>query len=216
MNLPDDWQVLRDIENKIKCEFIFDSSEDVWNQVRVEAPYRYGGASYKKLEKHRARGMQWPVSKIDTPRLHLETFRTPDGYGYFKYNPYQLRGQVKKLVEEGSYEKYYLTTGRILIHYNNAAQTIQTPKLKEKHPEDVLLASIEDKEHINSEYVILKTIHGQTNPLKIKFVKTIKPKTLFCSFHHAKSHINYIFGDECDVNTKTALFKSLEVELVEA
>ncbi|MBD3841143.1 MAG: molybdopterin-dependent oxidoreductase [Campylobacterales bacterium] len=214
-DLPDDWQVIRDIENKIKGEFLFDSSEAVWEQVRIEAPFRYGGASYKKLEKHRSSGMQWPVGKVGTPRLHLEKFRTKDGFGYFKYNPYQLRGQVKKLIENGSYEKFYLTTGRVLIHYNNAAQTIQTPKLKEKHSEDILLVSIEDQHRIKSEKVILKTIHGETNPLTVKFSKTIKPGTIFSSFHHAKSNINYIFGDESDVNTKTALFKSLEVEIVE-
>lgn len=214
-DLPDDWEVLRDIENKLKGEFLFNSSEDVWEQVRVEAPYRYGGASYKKLEKHRSKGMQWPVAKVDTPRLHVDSFRTPDGYGYFKYNGYQLRGQVKMLHEDGGYDKFFLTTGRILIHYNNAAQTIQTPKLKEKHSEDIILASIEDKDKIKTKQVILKTQYGETNPLTVKFVKTIKTQTLFCSFHHAKSKINYIFGDQSDVNTKTALFKSLEVEVIE-
>ncbi len=214
-NLPDDWQVLRDIENKIKGEFLFKSSEDVWEQVRIEAPYRYGGASYHKLMKHRSKGMQWPVAKDDTPILHLESFNTPDGLGTFKYNGYQLRGQVKKLIEGEKFDTFYLTTGRNLIHYNNAAQTKETEKLFEKHSEDTILASIEDKDKIKSEKVILKTIHGETKPLSIKFVKTIKPQTLFCSFHHAKSHMNYIFGDESDVNTKTALFKSLEVSVVE-
>ena len=214
-NLPDDWQVLRDIENKIKGEFLFKSSEDVWEQVRVEAPYRYGGASYHKLMKHRSKGMQWPVEKDDTPILHLEKFNTPDGLGTFKYNGYSLRGQVKKLIEGEKFDTFYLTTGRNLIHYNNAAQTKETLKLYEKHSEDTILASIEDKDKIKSEKVILKTIHGETKPLSIKFVKTIKPQTLFCSFHHAKSHMNYIFGDESDVNTKTALFKSLEVSVVE-
>ena len=215
-DLPDDWEVLRDIENKIKGEFLFNTSEDVWNQVRVEAPYRYGGANYTKLKKHRSKGMQWPIAKTDTPILHTESFRTPDGYGYFKYNQYQLRGQINKLVRNIEFDTFYLTTGRVLIHYNNSAQTIHTQKLKEKHSEDVILASLEDKYLFKSEYVILKTQHGETNPLKVKFVKTIKTKTLFCSFHHAKSHINYIFGDESDVNTKTALFKSLEVEVIEA
>jgi len=56
--------------------------------------------------------------------------------------------------------------------------------------------------------------YRETKPLNIKFVKTIKIQTLFCTFHHAKSHINYIFGDESDINTKTALFKSLEVEVI--
>ena len=213
-DLPDDWEVLKDIENKIKGEFLFNSSDDVWEQVRVEAPYRYGGASYQKLKKHRSKGMQWPVAKEDTPILHLEKFRTPDGYGYFKYNQYKLRGQIKKLVNKESFDTFYLTTGRILIHYNNAAQTIQSPKLLEKHSEDILLASIEDKDKFSSEKVILKTQYGETNPLTVKFVKTIKTQTLFSSFHHEKSHINYLFGDESDVNTKTALFKSVEVKVI--
>ncbi|MEA2051158.1 MAG: molybdopterin-dependent oxidoreductase [Campylobacterota bacterium] len=214
-DLPDDWEVLRDIENKIKGEFLFNDSNDVWKQVRVEAPYRYGGASYQKLKKHRSKGMQWPVAKDDTPILHLESFNTPDGLGKFIYNGYKLRGQVEKLVKDISFETFYLTTGRVLIHYNNAAQTNKTAKLQEKHSEDILLVSVEDKDKIKTPQVILKTIHGQTNPLTVKFVKTVKPKTMFTSFHHAKSNINYIFGDESDVNTKTALFKSLEVEVVE-
>jgi len=86
-------------------------------------------------------------------------------------------------------------------------------RLKELHSEDILLVSKEDQDKFSSEYVILKTIHGETNPLKVKFSKTIKPQTLFVSFHHAKSHINYLFGDESDINTKTAKFKSVEVTI---
>ena len=217
-DLPDDWEVLRDIENKIKGEFLFNNSGDVWEQVRVEAPYRYGGASYQKLKKHRSKGMQWPVAKVDTPILHTEKFRTEDGYGYFKYNQYKLRGQINKLVRNIPFNTFYLTTGRVLVQYNNSAQTNQTVKLQEKYSEDILLVSIEDKYKFSFDIqrVILKTEYGQTAPLKIKFAKTIKPQTLFCSFHHAASNINYLFGDESDVNTKTALFKSVEVEVIEA
>ena len=214
-DLPDDWNVITDIENKMKGKFTYKSSEDIWENIRVEAPYRYGGATYNKLMKHRSKGMQWPISKKDTPILHLNGFNTPDGLGKFIYNGYQLRGQIKKLVNKENFDTFYLTTGRNLIHYNNAAQTIETEKLKSKHNEDTILACIDDKDKIKSQKVILKTIYGQTQPLPIKFVKTIKPKTLFTTFHHAKSHLNSIFGDESDVNTKTALFKSLEVEVIE-
>jgi len=215
-DLPDDWNVITDIENKIKGEFLYKTSEDVWEDIRVEAPYRFGGASYNKLMKHRSKGMQWPIAKKDTPILHLDRFNTSDGLGTFIYNSYTLRGQIQKLVNKENYDTFYLTTGRSLIHYNNAAQTIETEKLKERHSEDTILACIEDKNKIKSEKVILKTIYGETRPLSIKFVKTIKPKTLFTTFHHAKSHLNSIFGDESDTNTKTALFKSLEVEIIEA
>jgi len=37
---------------------------------------------------------------------------------------------------------------------------------------------------------------------------------MFCTFHHAASNINYIFGDECDELIKTARFKSVEVEVI--
>jgi len=210
-NLPDDWEVLKDIENKMKGEFLYKSSADVWKNVQKEAPYRYGGASYQKLKKHRSKGMQWPIDKTDTPILHLEKFNTPDGLGKFIYNGYQLRGQVEKLVNNVSYDTFYLTTGRVLTQYNNSAQTSKSEKLQSKYSEDVILASIEDKHLITHDHIILKSKYGTTTPLKVKFVKTIKPQTLFCSFHHSKSNINYIFGDEADVNTKTALFKSIEV-----
>jgi len=213
-NLPDDWNVTTDIENKIKGQFLYKTSEDIWEDVRVEAPYRYGGASYNKLKKHRTKGMQWPVGKKDTPILHLESFNTPDGLGTFIYNSYTLRGQIEKLVKKESFDTFYLTTGRSLIHYNNAAQTKETEKLLSRHSEDTILACIDDRDKIKGDKVILKTQYGQTQPLSIKFVKTIKTKTLFATFHHATSNINFIFGDESDINTKTARFKSLEVSVI--
>jgi formate dehydrogenase major subunit len=73
--------------------------------------------------------------------------------------------------------------------------------------------SIEDQDKFSSSKVVLKTQYGQTAPLDIKFSKSIKSGTMYTSFHHAKSKINYIFGDEADEFTKTARFKSLKVEV---
>ena len=212
-DLPDDWEVLRDIENKIKGEFLYSTSEDVWNDIRIDAPYRFSGASYQKLIKHRSKGMQWPVQRTDTPILHLEKFRTEDGLGQFIYHQYNLREQIQKLVNDEVSETYYLTTGRMIVHYNNSAQTQHSPKLISKHSEDILQISDKDKDKFSSSKVILKNQYGQTDPLTIKFVKTLKKGTMFCTFHHAKSKINYIFGDASDELVKTARFKSTEVEV---
>jgi formate dehydrogenase major subunit len=168
------------------------------------------------LAKNRARGLQWPVGKTDTPILHLEDFRTKDGLGRFKYHQYTLREQVQKVLHDEQRETFYLTTGRTIVHYNNGAQTGQSEKLLERHSEDVIQVSFEDQDKFTSEKVILKNKYGQTKPLAIKFVKTLKIGTMFCTFHHAKSHINYIFGDEADDIIKTARFKSVEVEVVPA
>jgi formate dehydrogenase major subunit len=214
-DLPDDWEVLRDIENKIKGEFLYETSEDVWNDVRVDAPNRFSGASYQKLVKNRSKGLQWPVARHDTPLLHIEDFRTPDGKGNFIYKQYQLRGQVEQIINEQRGETFYLTTGRTIVHYNNAAQTNKSETLISRHEDDILQVSIEDKDKITTEQVILKSPHGETAPLKVKFVKGLKKGTLYTTFHHEKSKINYVFGDEADEKVLTARFKSVEVSIVE-
>jgi formate dehydrogenase major subunit len=81
-----------------------------------------------------------------------------------------------------------------------------------KHSEDVILASLEDEEiFANRTHVVLVSRYGRSEKLKVKLSKRIKKGTLFITFHHAKSKINFLFGDESDELTKTARFKSVKV-----
>ncbi len=214
-NLPDDWEVLQLLDNKLGGDFNYRSSEDVWEEVTEVASNRFSGAKYYRLKRHRKRGMQWPIYHEDTPILHLLDFRTEDGLGKFIYHQYSLRGMVKEILEKKFYSNssYYLTTGRTLAHYNNSAQTKRSKKLLTKYDEDTILASIEDRDKIGNR-VILKSQYGETSPLNVKFTDKIKPKTLFCTFHHSKSKINAIFGDEADELILTARFKSVKVEVI--
>ncbi len=214
-NLPDDWEVLQLLDNKLGGDFNYKNSEDLWDEVTKVASNRFSGAKYYRLKRHRKRGMQWPIYHEDTPILHLLDFRTEDGLGKFIYHQYSLRGMVKEILEKRFYSSgsYYLTTGRTLAHYNNSAQTKRSKKLLTKYDEDTILASIEDKGKIGNR-VILKSQYGQTSSLNVKFTDKIKPKTLFCTFHHAKSKINAIFGDEADELILTARFKSVKVEVI--
>ncbi|HIP19326.1 MAG TPA: formate dehydrogenase [Sulfurovum sp.] len=218
-DLPDDWEVLTQMAQKLGDaeNFHFKTSEDVWNEVRVEAPRRFSGAAYYRLERHRKRGMQWPIYHEDTPILHLLDFRTDDGLGKFVYKQYDLRGQIEEIVQKRFYDEslngFYLTTGRALPHYNNAAQTSKTELLYKKHSEDVLLASIEDEGKFGDK-VILKSEYGESEALSVKYTDKVKPKTLFSTFHHAKSRINAVFGDEADELILTARFKSVKVDIL--
>jgi formate dehydrogenase major subunit len=105
-----------------------------------------------------------------------------------------------------------LTTGRTLAHYNNSAQTKRSSKLLTKYHEDTVLASIQDRGKLG-ERVVLKSKYGETAPLPVKFSDKIRPKTLFVTFHHAKSKVNALFGDEADEEVLTARFKSVKVEV---
>ena len=212
-DLPDDWEVLQILDNKMGGDYSYKSSKDVWEEVQRVAYRRFSGADYHRLEKHRKRGLQWPVHTEDTPILHQLDFRTDDGYGYFKYHQYKLRGMIQEITEN-NLTGYHLTTGRTLAHYNNAAQTKRSEKLNKRYDEDVLLVFEEDAKDFRSDKVILKTEFGQTNPLTIKFTDKVQPKTLFATFHHASSKINNLFGDKSDELILTAAFKSIKVEVI--
>ncbi len=212
-DLPDDWEVLQILDNKMGGTANYKSSNDVWDEVREVAYRRFSGASYVRLEKHRKRGLQWPVHTEDTPILHQLDFRTDDGLGEFHYHQYKLRGMVQEIINK-TLTGYHLSTGRSIYHYNNAAQTSKSPKLNDKYDEDLLLVHEGDAADFTSKQVILKTVNGETNPLTIKFTDKVQPKTLFATFHHADSKINNIFGDESDELILTAAFKSIKVEVI--
>ena len=124
------------------------------------------------------------------------------------------RGAKRKGRVEGG---FYLTTGRTLAHYNNAAQTLRSEKLAKRYEEDILLASEADRERFpKSERVVLRSEWGQSAPLRVKFSEKIAPSTLYATFHHAASGINRLFGDASDELILTAAFKSVKVEVVRA
>jgi len=205
--LPDDWEVIQAIENKITNQFHYRNTEEIFNDLTKEVK-RYEGATYERLK---SKPLQWPIFKdgTDSPVLHTQKFSTSDGKGHFHYHKYVLREQIKKL--SSGENRFYLTTGRNLAHYNNAAQTKESEKLLKRYNDDILLVH---PIHKLGEKVILKSKYGETKALKIKYTKKVKPFTLYTTFHFAKNHINYIFGDEADKKVKTARFKSVEVEVI--
>ncbi len=212
-DLPDDWEVIQILDNKMGGEYNYQDSSEIWDEVREVAHRRFSGASYMRLKRHRKRGLQWPIYDEDTPRLHQLDFRTEDGLGRFVYHQYKLRGMVEELKNK-VLTGYYLTTGRTLTHYNNAAQTKQTQTLVDRYSEDLLFVSEEDEADFSTSRVILRTKYGETAPLHVKFTDKVKPKTLFTTFHYVTSGINRLFGDKSDELIQSAAFKSIKVEVV--
>jgi len=212
-DLPDDWEVIKLLDEKMGAKPTYKTSEDVWDDVRETAYRRFSGASYLRLAKHRKRGLQWPVHTEDTPILHQLDFRTKDGLGHFRYQGYKLRGMVEEILNK-ALKGYHLTTGRTLAHYNNSAQTKYTESLMKRYEEDILLVHEDDAADFPTEKVMLKTEYGETNPIRVKFTDKVRPKTLYTTFHYAESKINTIFGDKSDELIMTAAFKSIQVEVI--
>ena len=214
-NLPDDWEVLTAVANELGSSFLYNSSKEIWNEVREVANERFAGASYEKLQQNRLQALQWPIGEKEkgVKRLHLKEFRTIDKKAHLTYRRYFLRGMVEELYRKKR-SGFYLSTGRVITQYNNAAQTKCSATLLKRYEDDILHVSKEDEEFFKDvKEVILSSKYGKTSPLKIKITKKLKKGTLFCTFHYAKSKINYLFGDESDELTKTARFKSIKVDI---
>ena len=205
-NLPDDWEIIKELENRIDKKFNYSSSEEIFNEI-CNTTARFNGGSYEMLKKS---PKTWPLNE-NSEILHKEKFSTSDGKGHFHYHKYHLRGEVKDLME--GKRKWYLTTGRELAQYNNAAQSKWSKSLISKYKDDVLLVNLIHKDEIG-EVVKLKSIYGESKPLKVKFTSSIRPYTLFTTFHFSKNKINFLFGDEADHKVKTPRFKAIEVEII--
>jgi formate dehydrogenase major subunit len=208
-SLPDDWEVIQEIAKRLGADFDFKNSEEVFDKCKSEVS-RFRGATYERLEK---KPLQWPIFEdgSDSPVLHLEKFSTSDGKGHFHYHKYHIRGEVKDLIENR--QRWWLNTGRALAQYNNAAQTKHSEKLLKRYDDDVLLVNEIHKNEISS-IVKLKSKYGESGELKVKFTNSVRPYTLFTTFHFAKNKINFLFGDEADHKVKTARFKAIEVEII--
>ena len=217
-DLPDDWEVVAEVSKRLGRDFGFKGSEDVWNDLRRAAPERFGEAEYKLLKENILSAPQWPVKNgKGTPILFKERFPTEGGRAKLYYSQYEVRGMVEELLKTGKISDFYLTTGRILPHYNNVNQTSRCETLEKfrTFKEDTVYASPEDREKIGEcKRVILVSRYGKTAPLPLEFNSHIKPGTLFVTFHRVKSGVNFLFGDESDRFVKTARFKSVKVKVI--
>ncbi|NPA13250.1 MAG: molybdopterin-dependent oxidoreductase [Aquificae bacterium] len=213
--LPDDWEVLNGIIKEMGYKTGYTTTEDVWNEVRQVAKDRFSGATYQKLKKQPLKGLQWPVNSKDTPILHISKFRTPDGKARFVYKGWKKRGMVEELLNKGKVEGFYLTTGRDLIHYNNAAQTKECKSLLSRLDKDILYISIKDKERVGgTKRAIIRSKYGESGVLQVEYVDWLEKSTLYTTFHFINSKVNFLFGDEGDSFVKTSRFKSVKVEII--
>ncbi|GHV06208.1 hypothetical protein AGMMS50229_10590 [Campylobacterota bacterium] len=207
----DDWElfaaIARELGHRVPA-----SSEDIWREVTKSSPQYFGDMSYDALAVAGANGICWQGE-----RLYEDRFATPSGLARFYHAAWQARGQMAAALShsaDGQSKVFYLTTGRVLEQYNNGAQTNETPRLAAKRDEDIVLISPADAAALDlGRRYELVSAYGRSAALKFRASDTIAEGTLFCSFHHARSRINYLFGDECDPHTHTPRFKAIEVAI---
>jgi assimilatory nitrate reductase catalytic subunit len=168
-----------------KDRFAFKSAREVFAELRRASAggiADYSGITYEKIEAQQ--GVFWPCPAIDhpgTPRLFSDhRFPTPSGRARFH--------AVQHLPPTETPSPYYplfLTTGRLLGHYNSGTQTRRVSKLTEMSAEpQVEVHPSTARRHgiTNSDKVWLET-RRDAACFRVTITANIREDTVFVPFH---------------------------------
>jgi assimilatory nitrate reductase catalytic subunit len=141
----------------------------------------YAGISYERID--RESGVFWPCpseAHPGTPRLFADSFPTPDGRARFHAASHQPTAE-----EPDPDFPLFLTTGRLLGHYQTRTQTRRTPQLEQMAPRPVVqVHPTTARRHGLSKGadVCLETRRGRAR-FVVEITSAVRPDTLFAPFH---------------------------------
>lgn len=170
------------------------------------APADYSGITYERITAED--GVFWPCPEIGhpgTPRLFAESF--PTGNGRARFHAVSHRSPVDARDDE---YPLFLTTGRVLAHYQSRTQTRHVSELEqgspeplaEMHPATARLLGLS-----NGEPVTL-TSRRAAGTFMLKVTPTMREDTVFVPFHWGGlQSINRLTSEALDPISRMPEFK---------
>ena len=172
----------------------------------------YAGITYARILAED--GVFWPCPSESHPgstRIFQERFATPDGRA--RFHPVEHQGAVEEPDED---YPLYLTTGRVMTHYQSGTQTRRVARLAnavpsafvEIHPSMALNHGI-----AQGDAVRLTSRRG-TAVMKAQLTSTIRMDTVFVPFHFAgDGRANLLTNPALDPSSRMPEFKVCAVRI---
>ena len=172
----------------------------------------YAGISYERITAEG--GVFWPCPDEDhpgTPRPFLERFATPDGRA--RFTPVEHRGAVEDVSTDFP---LYLTTGRVLAHYQSGAQTRRVERLNKAAPEPYveLHPDLAERLGIAAGELVRVISRRGTAMVRARPTESIRQDTVFVPFHWAGTgRANLLTNPALDPVSRMPEFKVCAVRL---
>lgn len=172
----------------------------------------YAGITYEKIATQA--GVFWPCPAEEhpgTPRLFTHDFPTPSGRARF----HAVRHQPPAEEPDADYP-LYLTTGRVLAHYQSGTQTRRVARLTtmtaeplaELHPATARRYALADGDEVT-----LATRRGAAI-LRVKVTADIREDTIFVPFHWSGARsVNRLTNPALDPISRMPEFKACAVRI---
>ena len=166
----------------------------------------YAGISYERIAAED--GVFWPCptdSHPGTPRLFLDRFGTEDGRARFHAVEHRPSAE-----EPDEAYPFWLTTGRVLSHYQSGAQTRRVPELAAAEPEPFVEIHPQTARGFglaDGDLTRVTTRRG-TIEVKARLTGAIRLDTLFVPFHWGdKGSANLLTHAALDPESRMPEFK---------
>ncbi len=214
-NTKDDWEILCELSTRMGYPMSYNSSEEIWDEMRSLAWEMYGGISYARLDKEYS--IHYPCPAESHPgtfilheRFHNEEdeAESPSTFVPVTYTePLEMPDEEYPLT---------LTTGRRYESYNTHTQTRhyasgvkikQTEETVDMHPDDAAKLGVE-----SGEIVEVASRRGAVR-VKVKVTEQVAPGLVFMSFHFIDVPTNVLTLNEFDPISGTAEFKACAVKV---
>lgn len=181
-----DIDILCDLGERLghRRQFTYADTEAVFDELRRATrggPADYSGISYARIDT--SDGVFWPCPSFDhpgTPRLFTDNFPTDNGRAHFHAVSHRTIAE-----EPTAAYPLFLTTGRLLAHYQSGTQTRRTRALQDLAPEplvEIHPATAASLGLRHGDRATLTTRRGQV-VLTVKITDAIREDTLFVPFH---------------------------------
>jgi assimilatory nitrate reductase catalytic subunit len=213
-----DLEILSELAKRMGCACSFAvSAQEVFEELRMASKggaADYSGITYQRIEMEN--GVFWPCSERHrgTPRMFLERFATPDGRA--RFHPVEYRGAAEEPDDE---YPLYLTTGRVMAHYQSGAQTRRVTALRDAAPDpfvEIHPATAKSLGVTENELVRLTTRRGVAL-MKARLRAGIRMDTVFAPFHWSGSgQANRLTNPALDPVSKMPEFKVCAVRIQRA
>jgi assimilatory nitrate reductase catalytic subunit len=195
--------------------FAYASAKEVFEELRRASAgglADYAGISYERIEAER--GVYWPCpgeSHPGTPRLFAESFPTPTGRARFHATPHRVAAEEP----DGDFP-LYLTTGRLLAHYQSGTQTRRVARLAQMAPAPVAQlhpATARRYALVTGGDVLLTTRRGEAR-FQVEVTPRIREDTVFLPFHWGgEGSANRLTNDALDPVSRMPEFKVCAVRV---
>jgi assimilatory nitrate reductase catalytic subunit len=156
----------------------------------------------------------WPCPSDTHPgttHMFTETFATPDGRARF----HAVR-HLPPAEQPDEYYPFYLTTGRVLSHYQSGTQTRRVKKLVEMSPEPFaeIHPATARRYGLNDGTVVWLQTRRDAAKFKVKLTPTIREDTVFVAFHWGGAQaINRLTNAALDPTSRMPEFKLCAVRI---